>query len=185
MAGEILTSGLSVLSLEDGYTFGIGLNAYLTYANAARVVGSLLLEVKLDFVLAQSNKMRIRVYRKNLGTTYWGLNAKEDLDSTDGTTKTFTYYQNAIAAWLIIIEPLRYNVRTVRCHIHIDSDNAVTNYANSGKLLRICNNPQVDAHAFAYPFDITVSELNGYETFGVTTSVGTLLQDGQWIFGRD
>ena len=185
MAGEILTGGLSVLSLEDGYTFGIGLNAYLTYANAARVVGSLLLEVKLDFVLAQSNKMRIRVYRKNIGTTYWFLSNTQDLDSTDGTTKTFTYSQKAIATWLIIIEPLQYNVRTVRCHIHIDSDNAVSALSNSGSLLRICNNPQVDAHAFAYPFDITVSELNSYETFVVTTSVGTLLQDGQWIFGRN
>lgn len=187
MAGELLTGGLS----EPGINAG-GVFTGLDYINISHVVGMLYFQLTLSFVIGRSNKMRYIVYSKDLGSITWSIFAYNDLDATGGSNQTVTIEALHNRAWLIAIMPLQYVVRKVDCSFTLKAMsrmNLSESYAasNKNKLLRICNNMKSVPYADTASFDTWdyIPNLSSSINHKITTSVGTLMQNGQYIFGQN
>jgi hypothetical protein len=181
MAGEILTRGISAPSITATPATLTGLD----YVNISHVVGMMTGILALDFKIGQSNKMRCRVYYKNLGSSTWNVHTTFDLDSTGGSAQSRIFGAAINAAWMVAIMPLQNVTRSVTCAIHIKPYSDMS--LNKDKKLRICNNMKLIINAAITSFIgwDTVPTLPTSESHRMTTSVGTLMKDGQYIFGQN
>ena len=187
MAGEILTGGLSEPEIIKVATF-----SGLDYINISHVVGMLYFQLNLQFVVGRSNKMLYRVYFKGLGSSTWSMYASGELDSTFGAADTITLESLQNGAWLIAIMPLQVIVRNVDCGLTLKAMsrmNLSESYAgsNKNKLLRVCNNMKAEPTAATEPFDSWdyITKLSSSINHKLTTSVGTPMKNGQYIFGQN
>ena len=187
MAGEILTGGLSGPEI---YTTGVFTS--LDYINVSHVVGMLYFKLYLSFVIGKSNKMSYKVYFKEFGEITWSVFDAGVLDATDGADKTVTIESFINRAWLIAIMPLQVIVRNVECDFILKAMSLMNlheSYAgsNKNKRLRICNNMKAVPYADTASFDTWdyITNLSSSINHKMTTSVGTPMKNGQYIFGQN
>ena len=185
MAGEILTGGLSGPEI---YTTGVLTG--LDYVNISHVVGMLYFQLNLSFLIGRSNKMSCKIYSKEFGENTWSIFGTYDLDATDGANKTITVESLINRAWIIAIMPLQVIVRKVDCSFILKAMSVMNiheSYAgsNKNKRLRVCNNMKAVPYADTAYFDEWdyIQHLDSSVYYRMTTSVGTLMQNGQYIFG--
>ena len=185
MAGEILTGGLIP---KHGTLFSFNFAQSLTSKAVIYSVGSVSISVDLKFFVGLSNKMKVWVYRRFYGQSTYQMVLEHLMDSTSGYSVDFTYGFTELASYIIILEPIFWGVvQQVICNGGVYNYIDYSEMYNTGKLLRICNNPQTEQVGFYevnVPNDTILTDaVNAGRA--VTTSVGTLLQDGQWIFGQN
>ena len=185
MAGEILTGGLSD---TFGTVVDFNFSQSLTSKAVIYSVGSVSIGVELEFFVGLSNKMKVWVYKRLYGQSTYQMVLDHLMDSTSGSSVEFTYNFTALASYIIILEPIYFGVvQQVICNGGVSNYINYSEMYNTGKLLRICNNPQtvqVGFYEVNVPNDTIVTDaVNAGRV--VTTSVGTLLQNGQWIFGQN
>ena len=188
MAGEILTSGL-VFEPEISFTRFL---SNLDEINVSHAVGMLSFNLYLSFVVGKSNIMQYAIYSKELGSSTWVLYNSGYLDARDGVDKEVTIESLQNCAWLIAIMPMEYVVRKVDCTITVKAMyrknlSAPHVGSNKNKKLRICNNMKVVTEAEKAAFDSwsNIPNLSSSVNHKMTTSVGTLMKNGQYIFGKN
>ena len=187
MAGEVLTGGLS-----EPEIYASGVLTGLDYINVSHVVGMLYFKLTLSFLVGRSNILQYAIYSKELGSSTWSLFYVNYLDATDGANKDVTIEALLNRAWLIAIMPMQNVVRKVDCSFILKAMsrmNLSESYAGSSKnkLLRICNNMKSVPYADTASFDTWdyIPNLSSSINHKMTTSVGTLMQNGQYIFGQN
>ena len=112
------------------------------------------------------------------------LYATHDLDSTDGRINQYIVSLGN-SAWMVAIMPLQNVTRSVTGELYLKATPSMN--TNKNKLLRICNNMNVLMRAATAPFDTwdNIPNLSSSINHKMTTSVGTLMQNGQYIFGQN
>ena len=191
MAGEILTGGLNSSKLSDSYGFnGVGLNGTLDFANVSLIIGRPVFDITLLYGIGYSNKAFIRYYMKRFGDTSWYQIMYDTpiFDYTDGGNRyikrdgTTDSILQEFAAYLLVVEPVENVVTNIKCTINVESNSEGFYLAERGKKLRISNNLSAEVRRASFGIG---NFYPSYFTEAITTSVGTLLQNGQWIFGQN
>lgn len=172
MAGEILTGGLNtkVVGVEKEWDTG---DYLYTSGHFFHGIGAIDFTFALPFKLGTSNKANIRIYRKLFGEQANTLFYTKDFDSTSGTNDGITI-TGIPFAWYSIEARAIFNVVDFCSASLIVIARTEPSSVTKDKKLRICNNQFLQDSALSI---VPYSE--------ITTSVGTLMQNGQWIFGQN
>ena len=187
MAGEVLTGGLS-----EPEIYATGVLTGLDEVNISHVVGMLYFQLTLSFLIGRSNKMSCKIYSRELISSAWSIFGTYDLDATDGSNKTITVESLLNRAWIIAIMPLQNVVRKVDCSFILKAMSRMNlpellTDSNKNKRLRVCNNMKAVPYADTGSFNTWdyIQNLDSSVYHRMTTSVGTLMQNGQYIFGQN
>ena len=172
MAGEILTGGL--IPIQAGVTKEWDTGDYLyTSGHFFHGIGAIDLTFVLPFKIGTSNKANIRIYRKLFGEQANTLFYTKDFDSTSGTNDGVTL-TGIPFAWYSIEARAIFNVVDFCSAGLVVIARTEPSSVTKDKKLRICNNQFLQDSEWSVP-----------PYSGITTSVGTLMQNGQWIFGQN
>lgn len=183
MAGELLTWGLSNQSIINSKAITTLINTSISV-----VIGKPEFTIVLDYYLTYTNIARVRILRKLLGGNAWTTFVDEELNYTDGTNISKTYNgftdigMQTAGVFILLLSPKDVIAPMIRCGIIAKSNFIIYHATDQNKLLRICNNPMASADKYRIP--IGSSDVSSV-TDMITSSVGTLMQNGQCIFGQN
>ena len=183
MAGELLTWGLSNTLIPD-----LASISTLNNTSISVVIGKPEFVIELEFELAFTNIARVRILRKLLGGNAWTTFVDEELNYTDGKNISKTYNgltdigMQTAGVFILLLSPKDVIAPIINCGIVANSNFIIYHATDQNKLLRICNNPM--ASADKYRISIGSSDVSSV-TDMITSSVGTLMQNGQCIFGQN
>lgn len=183
MAGEILTGGLTNKILTSTEHIPTLINTSISV-----VIGKPKFIIRLEFYLTYTNIARVIILKKRLGGNVWSTFVDEELNYTNGKDISKTYDgsgyvdMQTAGVFLLLLSPKDVVLPMIKCDINATSSFASYPATDQNKVLRICNNPM--ATADKYRISIGSSDVSGV-TDMITSSVGTLMQNGQCIFGQN
>ena len=179
------------MDVGNGYSFEYpSLNTALGARLVCVMIGCVSVTVNIAYTALTSNSVNIKLYKKNYGSTSWALYHNISIEPTVFNINTWSAIYSEFALWVMIVTPNRVALTTTATvngfyssFISYNGDHAID---NTGKKLRICNN-SVRVKSTEFPWNETDSSIlsNSWTDVPISTSVGTLFENGQWIFGQN